>query len=92
MERDEETSSLDNYLGVNDMGMTSHRETNSMEEKILKGDVFKEDVGKSASCMNGDINSLDKSNLKESEKKVNGEALVDDVEQICLSGEEEEKR
>ncbi|RUS89429.1 hypothetical protein EGW08_002802 [Elysia chlorotica] len=80
VDRDEDSSSPENY------------ETNSMvagieEKKILKG----ENVHKITSTLNGDVNSTDKSNL-ESEKKVNGEALVDDVEQICLSGEEEEKR
>ncbi|GFS14918.1 vasculin-like protein 1 [Elysia marginata] len=84
-------------IGMNDSAMAAINKERSLvestieEEKDVNGDYF-EDVGKHASSLNGDVNSPNKASLNEAERKVNGEALVDDVEQICLSGEEEEKR
>ena len=98
MDHDEDGGSPDNYIGMNDSVMTAADKQRSSgvatieEEKNSMGDTFGEGLGKIARSMNGDENSLDEYSFKESEQKVNGEALVDDVEQICLSGEEEEKR
>lgn len=91
---DEDVNSLEH--GMNESGRAvANKDKNSIEATIEEDkaeESLSEDVGKITKSMNGDINIRDSGKFNEPERKINGEALVDDVEQISLTGEEEEKR